>query len=59
MDDSIPQEMEDALNLYACAFFTGCDVKVVKPGCKFGKTKLPKDFLAENKIAHRDNAGLE
>jgi len=51
--------MEDALKLYADAFFTGCDVKIVKPGGKFGKSKLPKDFLAENKIAHRDNGGLE
>jgi hypothetical protein len=51
--------MEDALKIYADAFFTGCDVFILKPGCKFGKSKLPKDFLAKSKIAHRDNGGLE
>jgi archaemetzincin len=49
--------MENALKLYSDAFFSGCDVKILKPGCKFGKIKLPNDFLKEMKISSRDNCG--
>ncbi len=32
LDDTVPEEMQNALQLYCSAFFIGCDVKLKRPG---------------------------
>lgn len=55
LDDSIEQEMRDSLQLYAQAFFHGCQIAVWLPGQKKAKRALPADFFEVHKVARRIN----
>jgi len=56
LDDGVPQDMIDALQVYCTAFFMNCKVEIKKGGDEWTAGKrLPKDFYAENKIKMRDD----
>ena len=45
LDDAIDQEMQDFLAQYCTAFFTGCQVKVKRPGDTWQQKTIPQDWL--------------
>lgn len=54
LDETVPAEMQQGLEMYCEAFFLGCDIKVKKPGEMWQGKALPKDFYTENNITTRD-----
>lgn len=61
LDESISPEHMGNYEAYCKAYYTGCNVKVLRPGDpvpgrpKGSKETIPKNFLKEKKIAHREN----
>lgn len=53
LDDTVPPEMQAGLELYCSAFFTGCDVKIKRPGEMWQNKALPSDFCKANNITER------
>ena len=62
MDDSISPLHMSNYEAYCKAYYTGCKVKVLKPGDpvpgrpKGSKEVVPKDFLKSKQISHRENS---
>ena len=51
LDNEVPEDMIGALKLYCDAFFTGCNIKIKKPGDEWDTGKhLPQDFITENTL---------
>jgi len=63
MDDDMPEENVQKYVKYMKAYFLGMDVKVMKQGSTITvnrkKTKVPKDFIKECKIATRERPDLD
>ena len=62
IDDTISPEHMKNYEEYCKAFYTGCNVKVLRPGdpvpgrAKGSKEKVPMNFLLANKIPYRENS---